>query len=226
MMRNGAIRTVALLLGGLATMALYAGGCAGPRLVGRTQDTNPLLKQDHVSEGIAIPFKDSQIIANAGQAVDPAGRPGYASTGAQYYHPTFHQSAIFEAQSTDHLVFVVELANRWVELTHAENYEIELVDDQGHHYHPVAIEGRPARIIRQTMNLGRSDVVHMVVNGPGGTQVFTHAEEANSGDVKAMLAARASIAFHSPGLLSPQTRRLTLLLHHPNRQLEFTWEFR
>jgi len=207
--------------------------CAGPTLVGRAQDRNPLLKPpDQVSEGIAIPTKDAQIIANAGQAVDTAdpahpNTSGYASTGAQYFHPTFHQSAIFQARSVSHLIFLVELSNRWSELTHAENYEVSLIDEQGHVFRPAEMRGEPAKRIFSSMVLGRSDVVHMVVLGTSaGTQVYTHGEDQNT-DMKTMLGARTIIEFLADQpILTPQTRELKLRLKHRNRALEFIWDFR
>jgi hypothetical protein len=205
-------------------------GCA-PTLVGRAHDQNPLGKPDHVSEGIAIATKDAQIIANAGAAVDPAShsRPntsGYASTGAQYYHPTFYQSAIFEVKGTEELVFLVELANRWPELTHAENYDIRLENDRGQVFHPADIRGQRAHVVLASMTLGRSDVVHMTVRTLGGQWMsFHHAEPESGADGRTMLAARSLVEFRAPGLLTKDTRRLTLHLSAKGRSLEFVWEF-
>src|SRR5262249_52037833 len=114
-------------------LLLLASGCAGPALIGRAQARNPLFKPpDQVSADIAIPTSARQLIGSAGGGVDPAGAPGYAASGVGFTHPPFYQSAIFQAQSTRHLTFLIELANRWPELTHAENYDVTLVDDKGH----------------------------------------------------------------------------------------------
>jgi hypothetical protein len=217
-------RLVPLCLG----LALGA-GCAGPTLVGRAADRNPLLKPDFVSEGVAIPIKDPQIIANAGQAVDPASHAqpsrDYASTGAQWYHPTFHQSAIFEARSPNDLVFLIELCNRWPELTHVENYDVTLSDEKGHVFRPSGVRGTPAHVIMASMLLGRSDVVHMTVKTVSGQTIsYSHGEDA-SGDTRNMLAARSLVEFEGRPVITPETKRLRLRLKSAHRSLEFVWEF-
>jgi hypothetical protein len=211
---------------------LFMAGCAGPTLVGHAVDQNPLLKPDHTSEGIAIQTKDAQIIANSGAAVEPASRPGgppsgYASTGAGYFHPAFHQSAIFQANSASDLVFLLELSNRWPELTHAENYDCILSDDKGRQFRAAEVHSTAAHVVFQTMALGRTDVVHMVAKTvTGNIYVSSHNEESTTDVSKNMMAARSLLEFRGDQILTPQTRKLKLSLRNKNRDIEFIWEFK
>src|SRR5262249_43897094 len=154
---------------------------------------------------------------------DPAGAPGYAASGVGFTHPTFYQSAIFQAQSTRHLTFLVELANRWPELTHAENYDVTLVDDKGHVFRPAGSHGTSAHALFSSMNLGRTDVVHMVVTTQTGTHTYTHGEESTN-DMKTMMGARTILEFQGPDpILTPETHQLKLSLKHKSRRIEFIW---
>jgi hypothetical protein len=202
-------------------------------LSGRAADQNPLLKDDHVSEGISIPFKDAEIIANAGEPVgDPKVR-GYSGSSsgygpangtAAYFHPTFHLSAIFQAQSAHRLKFVVELASKWTELVHADDYEITLTDDRGHVFRPTEVQNGRAHAVFSAMMVSRSDVVGMTVNTPGGTYVITHPED-GSLDVKQMFAAKSMLWFEGDGLLTDSTQSLTLHLRNSKRKVDFIWQF-
>jgi hypothetical protein len=211
-------------------LLLLCMGCS-TTLTGRAEDQNPLLKPDHISEGIAIPTKDAQIIANAGESVGDPGnenRGRYSASGASYTHPTFHQTAYFQAPSSGQVVFIVELQNRWRELTHAENYEVTLVDDLGRKFLPAEVRSTTSRIVFAGMILARTDVVHMVVlssSAPGGAFVFSH-NEGDQGDTKAMMGARSLIEFRGDNIVTPGTKRLLLRLTNRNRSLEFVWDFK
>src|SRR5262249_13962750 len=135
---------------------------------------------DRASEGIAIAVKDAQIIASAGQVVDPASHEGapntYAAKGAQYYHPRFHHSAIFLAKTGSSLLFLVALSSRWAELTQAQNFDITLSDDRGREFRPARVVSTRPRVILTSMVLSRSDVPYMVLRTPQGQMAFTHPE--------------------------------------------------
>jgi hypothetical protein len=212
----------------LLLLALFA-GCS-TTLIGRAQDQNPLTKPDHISEGIAIPTKDAQIIANAGESVGDPGnenRGKYSASGASYTHPTFHQTAYFQAPNPNQVVFIIELQNRWRELTHAENYEVTLVDDLGRKFLPAEVRSTNSHVVFAGMVLARTDVVHMVVfssSAPGGAYVFTH-NEGDQGDSGAMMGARSLVEFRGDNIVTPSTKRLVLRLQNRNRSLEFVWDF-
>ena len=212
---------------------LIAGGCS-TTLVGRAEDQNPFTKSDHISEGIDIPVKDAQIISNAGESVGDPGKENrgkYAASGASYTHPTFHQTAYFQAPNPNQIIFLVELQNRWNELTHAESYEVTLIDDQGHKFLPADIKHTPPRVVWAGMTLGRTDVVHMTVidaAAPGGAYQFSHGEGTTGDptDNSTMRAARSLIEFRGPNIVTPTTRKLTLRMYNRNRSLEFVWDFK
>jgi hypothetical protein len=218
-------------MGRLGWLVLVLGcGCV-TTLRGRALDDNPLTKEDHVSEGIAIETRDAQVIAGSGPTVQIANpqhpaRSSYASTGSSYYHPAFYQSAIFEAKSPSHLIFQVELANRWSELTHADSYDISLEDDQGHVFRPADVSGTHDHVIIAQMTVGRTDVVHMVVTTGSGTHIYRHTESSSDPDSQNIRAARSTLEFEGEPMLTASTRRLKLRLHNRNRSLEFVWDFR
>ena len=217
----------------LFMVALGLSACS-TTLIGRADDQNPFTKPDHISEGVIIPVKDVQIISNAGESVGDPGKENkgkYAASGASYTHPTFHQTAYFQAPNPNQIIFLVELQNRWRELTHAESYEVTLIDDQGRKFLPADVKSTASRVVWAGMTLGRTDVVHMTVfdsSAPGGAYQFSHGESTtgDTSDNSTMLAARSLIDFRGANIVTPTTKKLTLRLHNRNRSLEFVWDFK
>jgi hypothetical protein len=214
-------------------LAILGAGCS-TTLVGKAQDENPFYKPDHIGEGIDIPTKDAQIISNAGESVGDPGKENrgrYAASGASYTHPTFHQTCYFQAPNPNQIIFLVELQNRWRELTHAESYEVSMTDDRGRKFLPADVKSTSSHVVWAGMVLGRTDVIHMTVLSSsfnGGYRNFSHGEGTTGDptDNTTMLAARSLIEFRGPNIVTPTTKRIVLQLRNRNRSLEFVWDFK
>lgn len=209
---------------GLFSVALAFGlvGCAA-NLKGHADMEHPLAAAERedsgsvVSDGIAIPTKDPEVIAFEGTHAPRT------QGGALRYNPTFYQTAVFEMVTPDRVDFMVELQHRNADYADPREYQVWLEDDAGHRVSPVHIEGTPLRAEKVTMNLGRVGIPVMQVRAPGMTYVMRVSEDS---DRSMMIQRRRSLlTFEGRGLIRPETKRLSLVLRNDHRTLRFTWNF-
>jgi len=220
-----------LLSVGVLVAVTLTGGCT--RTFEREAvQPNPLAHPTEtlrVSEKITIVTGDMELEAPE-QAVDNANSMN-ASVARYHHYPLFNQAS-FTMVSRDRLRFHVQIDHKWEEYADLKTWDVELTDDQGHHYSPEAVEHVRKRLMTTMWDREqRSQICDRSGYNAGG-DCFHAIGYADDGWKRRQTLGNLSVfrgngdfVFYKRDLFTPNLRWMKLTVTRSGQAFEFLWRF-
>ena len=191
---------------------------------------NPLVHPTETlrtSQPITIVTSDMEL-----NAPEPATGYGNSSV-ARFHHYPLINAASFTMVSRDRLRFHVQIDHKWDEYADLNSWEVELVDDQGHHWIPEAVEHATRRVLTRMWDREQQRAIcdSLGIDGKGDCiNPIGHDETSGwrrrlpLGNIS-VYRGNADFVFYDRDLFRPTLRWIKLVLRHGGQAFEFTWHF-
>lgn len=206
--------------GALIIGVIAAAGCSRT-FHGTKIQPNPLANPNETlrqSEKITIIRGDMEL-----EAPDEASPSQRASVMHNHRYPLIN-AASFTLVSRDRLRFHVQIDHKWQEWADLNSWDVELTDDQGHHWEPESVEHAKTKIMTtmwdreiQTAQRNRfGDIVALNDDGWRNRQSL--------GSLS-VFRGNADFVFYQRDLFTRNVRWIKLLVKRSGEAFEFTWNF-
>ena len=214
------------------SLSVVAVGCT-TTFSGAAVQPNPLAHQTETlrtSEKITI--VTSQMGLNVPQEATPGAAGSLNSSPTHSRRFPFVNSASFTVVSRDRLRFHVQVDHSWEEWADLKTWEVDLMDDQGRHYTPEAVEHvRKHLMTRMWDRETRTQMCnHMGRSATGdcyetiGYYEDGYRDRQTLGNVS-VFRGNADFVFYRRDMFTPHVRWMKLTLTRPGQAFEFLWEF-
>jgi hypothetical protein len=221
------------MVGARLVMALVAVSGCTTTFHGSAVQPNPVAHPTETlrnSERIRIVTGDMELNAPVSN-----GCNGSSDCNATTYHNQHYpllNEASFTLVSRDRLRFHVQVDHKWEEYADLKTWEVELVDDKGHIWHPESIERAHTRILTTMWDREQRSAI-----------CDSHGRDANSNCINtigfredgwkrrqtlgslSVFRGRADFVFYQRDLFTTNVRWLKLIVKRSGEAFEFTWRF-
>ncbi len=195
-----------------------------------TVQPNPLLHPSETlrsSEVITIVTGDMDLVA-------PEPASGLTASSVAHYHryPLLN-AASFTMVSRDRMRFHVQIDHKWEEYADLRTWDVELIDDQGHHWVPEAVEHARHKVITRMWDRekqlaicdssgrdGKGDCNNTI--GHDETSGYLNRETLGTVSV---YRGNADFVFYDRDMFRPNLRWMKLIVKRSGEAFEFTWHF-
>ncbi len=215
----------------LVVVALSA-GCT-TTFSGQARQPNPLADQ---LETLRTSEKITIVTSQMGLEVPNEANPAAAGTiNSSLVHSKrfpFVNQASFTVVSRDRMRFHVQVDHSWEDWADLNTWDVDLMDDQGRHYAPEAVE-HARRHLMTTMwdQETRTQICnHLGRDGAGNCFSTIGYKEDGYKDRRALgnisiFRGNADFVFYKRDIFTPHVRWMRLTLHRPGQSFEFLWQF-
>ena len=199
---------------------------------------NPLAHPEdtlRVSEKVTIITGDMDLEA-PNQTDRDIGLEGQENSGnatiAHLHHWWLVNQASFTMVSRDRLRFHVQIDHKWEDYADLKSWDVELTDDQGHHWNPESVEHVRRRILTTMWDREQRSQIC----GAGGRNGMGNCNNtvgfANDGYKHRQTLGSVSVfrgngdfVFYQRDLFTAQIRWMKLTIHRSSQTFEFVWKF-
>ena len=221
-----------MLLGRMLVVGALASGCT-TTFSGAAVQPNPLA---HQTETLRTSEKITIVTSQMGLSVPQEANPGASgSINSSVVHSRrfpFINQASFTVVSRDRMRFHVQVDHSWEDWADLKTWDVDLMDDQGRHYAPEAVEHVRRRLMTKMWDQEKRSAVcnHLGRDGAGncietvGYREDGYIERQTLGNVS-VFRGNADFVFYKRDLFTPHVRWMRLTLHRPGQAFEFLWEF-
>jgi hypothetical protein len=203
-----------------------------------TIQPNPLVHpQDtlRTSEKVTIVTGDMDLTAPNPNDRDLDAQQSESSGNATVAHPhrwALINQASFTMVSRDRLRFHVQIDHKWEEYADLKTWDVELTDDQGHHWSPESVEHLRHRVITTMWDQEeRSQICDAQGRNALGnclnTIGFANDGWRNRQPLGSLSVWRGNgdFVFYQRDLFTTQVRWMKLTVHRSGQAFEFVWRF-
>jgi hypothetical protein len=190
---------------------------------------NPLVDQNETlrdSEKITIVRGDMDL-----EAPDAPNGAGTASVVRNHKYPLFNR-AQFTMVSRDRLRFHVQIDHKWEEYADLGTWQVELIDDKGHHYYPETMEHPRTRIITTMWDREQRSAICDSRGRDANNNCFNTIGVREDGWKRrqtlgslSVYRGNADFVFYQRDLFSVNVRSLKLIVKRSGEAFEFVWRF-
>ena len=163
------------------------------------------------------------------------GCNGSSDCNATTYHNSHYpliNEASFTLVSRDRLRFHVQVDHKWQEYADLNSWDVELIDDQGHHWVPESVEHAKVRLLTQMWDQEQRTAICSSQGRDGkGDCINTVSYEDDGWRRRQPLGSlsvyrgRADFVFYQRDLFTSHVRWLKLILKRSGEVFEFMWRF-
>jgi len=221
------------MVGARLVMAVLAvSGCTAT-FHGSAVQPNPVAHPTETlrnSERIVIVTGDMELNKPVSNGCN-AGTDCNATTYHNAHYPLLNEAS-FTLVSRDRLRFHVQVDHKWQEYADLNSWDVELIDDQGHHWVPESVEHAKVRLLTQMWDQEQRTAICSSQGRDGkGDCINTVSYEDDGWRRRQPLGSlsvyrgRADFVFYQRDLFTSHVRWLKLILKRSGEVFEFMWRF-
>jgi hypothetical protein len=163
------------------------------------------------------------------------GCGGMSNCNATTYHNAHYpliNEASFTLVSRDRLRFHVQVDHKWEEYADLKSWDVDLVDDQGHHWVPESVEHARVRLLTQMWDQEQRTAICGSQGRDGKGDCISTVGFADDGWRRrqplgslSVYRGNADFVFYQRDLFSSRMRWLKLTIKRSGEEFVFTWRF-
>ncbi|MBV8761451.1 MAG: hypothetical protein JO257_29410 [Deltaproteobacteria bacterium] len=216
----------------LLLVVVAVAGCTA-RFKGSATQPNPVKNPTETlrnSESIKIVTGDMELNKPVSN-----GCTGQTRCDATTYHNEHYpliNEASFTLVSRDRLRFHVQVDHKWSEYADLNNWDVELVDDQGRHWTPESVEHARVKLLTQMWDQEQRTAICSSQGRDGKGDCIQTMGFADDGWRRrqplgslSVYRGKADFVFYQRDLFNSRVKWLKLLVKRSGEVFEFTWRF-